>query len=318
MTPSVGLTARLFFENLLDHDHFLEWFLSSFEAATLATTPVWLLMLGIYWNSILRYRRRGRRLAELLLEKLRQVRRVCTTFFLLNVNANLPLQATEAKIEPLQPLVDRLSRLVKKLVHEHTSSMILPNSWDTYKTQVSSCLDLAHKVDRALFQNITERNARVQRPRHAKQPTQRSPHQRIIRLLDSIRSAHDISTVTVSCLDAIEDRGALVSKLLEWLATPFRHGICRVYVGVRLLRKWKSSGVDVDDFILAFLARSQDTRKLNMDNIYHAISELVRSQTFSVGKYLQWVMAKGATSRVSDGKQSVSIGFCILPLCSIC
>lgn len=74
LTLSVGLTARLFFENLLDHDHFLEWFLTSFEAASLATIPVWLLMLGIYWDNIMRYRRRGWRLAELLLEKLRQVR----------------------------------------------------------------------------------------------------------------------------------------------------------------------------------------------------------------------------------------------------
>lgn len=73
MTYAVGLTARLFFENLLDHDNFLDWFLSSFEVASLATVPVWLLMLGIYWNSIMRYRRRGRRLAEILLQKLRQV-----------------------------------------------------------------------------------------------------------------------------------------------------------------------------------------------------------------------------------------------------
>lgn len=74
---SVSLTARLFFENLLDHDHFLAWFLSSLEAASLATVPIWLLMLGIYWKSIMRYRRRGRRLAELLLEKLRQVSHLC-------------------------------------------------------------------------------------------------------------------------------------------------------------------------------------------------------------------------------------------------
>lgn len=58
----------------MDHDHFLEWFLTSFEAASIGTVPVWLLMLGIYWNSLMRYRRRGRRLAELLLKKLRLVR----------------------------------------------------------------------------------------------------------------------------------------------------------------------------------------------------------------------------------------------------
>lgn len=84
----VGLTARLFSENLLDHDHFLEWFLSSFEAASIGTISVWLLMLGIYWNSIMRYRRRGRRLAELLLQKVRQVCSTCTNYVLRAVNTD--------------------------------------------------------------------------------------------------------------------------------------------------------------------------------------------------------------------------------------
>ncbi|KAJ5114672.1 Mediator complex subunit Med12, partial [Penicillium alfredii] len=273
---SVGLTARLFFENLLDHDHFLEWFLTSFEAASLATIPVWLLMLGIYWDNIMRYRRRGRRLAELLLEKLRQ--------------------ATEPKLEPLQPLIDRLSRFVRRLVHEHTSSVILPNSWDTYKHQVLSCLNLKHQVDRALFQSLAERNARVQRPRHSRQTAHRSPHQRIIRLLDSIRSSHDIPSISSACLETVDDKTVLVSKLLEWLATPFRHGLCRVYIGVRLLRKWKSIGIDVDGCIITFLSKAREDQRLNIGHVYHAVSELVRSQTFSVGRYLQWLMAKGVTS----------------------
>ena len=296
------MTARLFFENLLDHDHFIEWFLTSFEAASLATVPVWLLMLGIYWNNIMRYRRRGRRLAEILLAKLRLV----CGYFLVSFQFKLTReQSTEAKLETLHPLVDRLSRFIKKLVHEHTSSMILPNTWDLYKHQVSSCLNLSNKVDRALFHSIAERNARVQRPRNSKQATHRSPHQHIIRLLDSICSAQDLSSVSSACLEAVDDKSILVSKLLEWLATPFRHGICRVYVGVRLLRKWKSCGVDVDEHILSFLTRFRDSKKLNMENVYHVISELVRSQTFSVGRYLQWLMAKGATSHSPSEGQTV-------------
>ncbi|KAJ6115047.1 hypothetical protein N7486_000825 [Penicillium sp. IBT 16267x] len=285
MRYAIGLTARLFFENLLDHDHFIEWFLSSFEAALIGTVPVWLLMLGIYWNSITRYRRRGRRLAELLLEKLRQ--------------------ATEAKREPLKPLIDRLSRFIKKLVKEHTSSLLLPNSWEKYKSQVMSCLDLTDNVDRALLENLTERNARVQRPHHPKQTPQRSSKQRIIRLLDSILSEYDINAVSSACLEAVEDRTVLVAKLLEWLSTPFRHGIYRVYAGARLLRKWRAAGVDVDDHILTFLTRAGHNQKLNMENVYHTISELVRSQTFSVGRYLQWLMAKDVTSHASSDRQSM-------------
>ncbi|KAK9860855.1 hypothetical protein MYU51_006189 [Penicillium brevicompactum] len=275
MTYAVGLSARLFFENLLDHDHFLEWFLSSFEAASIGTIPVWLLMLGIYWNSIMRYRRRGRRLAELLLQKLRL--------------------ATEAKLTQLQPLIDRLSRFIRKLVRDHASSMILPQTWETYIQHVSSSLDLTNETDKALLQTLSERNARVQRPKHSTKTTQRSPHQRIIRLLDSIRPSHDFSSI-FTYLDAFDDKDVLVSKLLEWLSTHFRYGLRRVYIAARLLRKWKSIGVDIDAHILAFLARARNNQALDMEPIYHVISELVRSQTFSVGRYLQWLMARGVTN----------------------
>lgn len=184
--------------------------------------------------------------------------------------------------------------------------MVLPSSWDLYRNHVSSCLDLSDKVDLALFQSIAERNARVQRPRHSKQATQRSPHQRIIRLLDSVRSAHDISSISSACLDVVDDKAVVISKLMEWLATPFRHGICRVFVGVRLLRKWKSSGADVDEHILCFLARAKAHGRLNLDHVYHVITELVRSQTFSVGRYLQWLMAKGVSDLSSSERQSVN------------
>lgn len=195
--------------------------------------------------------------------------------------------------------MDRLSRFIQRLIHEQTSSMILPNSWDRYKDNVSSCLRPSNKLDLALFQSIAERNARVQRPRHSKQTVQRSPHQRILHLLNSMHSTHDISSISLTCLEAADDKDVLVSKVLEWVATPFRHGICRVYIGVRLLREWKSLGIDVDGFVLGFLARANSHRKLNMGNVYHVVSELVRSQTFSVGRYLQWLMAKGVTSQTS-------------------
>ncbi|KAF7717268.1 Uncharacterized protein PECH_007546 [Penicillium ucsense] len=287
MTYAVGLCARLFYENLLDHEQFLDWFLASFEAAPLATVPIWLLMLGIYWDNIMRFRRRARRLAEILLEKLRQT--------------------TAAEVDALRPLLDRLSRFVRKIVHEHTSSMILPNAWPVYNNHVRQCLDLSKKADCALLRTVATRNLRVQRPQSSQLSTQPSSHQRVIHLFDSVHTAHDVLAASAACLDALDDGVALVSKLLEWLATPFRHGISRVYVGVRLLRRWKACGVDVDQHILTFLATTGTSKNLNLENVYHTISELVRSQTFSVGRYLQWLMAKGASSRqLDDNVPSIS------------
>ncbi|BDD63320.1 hypothetical protein MAP00_008228 [Monascus purpureus] len=268
---------------MLDHDHYLDWFLSSLEAASIKVLPVWLLMLGVYWDGILRYRKRGKRLAEILLEKRRQV-------------------MLSKQVEFLQPLIDRLSNSIKRLLRENTSCVVLPDSWDNYRDTLASCLDLDDRVDRAIFRSLAERNARVQRPKDSPGTAQRSRRQLTIHILDSVRSTHDINSTSTACLDAIEDRAALVSTLLEWTACVFRHGVFRVFTGVRLLRKWKACGIDINSHILAFLAQAGNSSGMKMCNVYHVISELVRSQTFSVGRYLQWLMARGATDRVQSNK----------------
>ncbi|KAL2816915.1 hypothetical protein BJX63DRAFT_441287 [Aspergillus granulosus] len=286
MTYAASLTARLFFERLLDYDQYLTWFLTSLEGASLNMLPVWLLMLGIYWNSILRYRKRGKRLAELLLEKLLQVKEIRRpTLF--------------------QPLVDRLSCCIRKLVLEHTSSLILPSSWDTYKDLIRSCLNMKETTDKAIFDALAERNARVQLPKSRPESTQQSAQQRAVQLFDSIHSSHDISSTSMACLNSVEDKPALVAKLLEWSATPFRCGLRRVYTASRLLRKWKMSGVDIDSHIILFLSNARDPTQLNMDNVYHVISELTRSQTFSISKYLQWLMARGVAKTSSPDNDKV-------------
>ncbi|KAL2853888.1 hypothetical protein BJY01DRAFT_206027 [Aspergillus pseudoustus] len=288
MTYAASLTARLFFERLLDYDQYFTWFLASLENASLNVLPVWLLMLGIYWNSILRYRKRGRRLAELLLEKLLQIKEIRRpTLF--------------------QPLVDRLSCCIRKLVLEHTSSLILPSSWDTYKDLIRSCLNMKETADKAIYDALAERNSRVQLPKSRPESTQQSAQQRAVQLFDSIHSSHDVSSNSMACLNLVEDKPALVAKLLEWSATPFRSGLRRVYTAARLLRKWKVSGVDIDSYIILFLS-TQGTAQLNMDNVYHVISELVRSQTFSISKYLQWLMAKGVTKTSSPSTDKVLSG----------
>ena len=183
--------------------------------------------------------------------------------------------------------------------------MVIPNFFDKYRDLVSSCLDLKEKADQAAFGNLIERNTHVQRPRHHLRPLQCTPQQRVIRLLDSKRLAHDVSAISAACLNAVEDRAVLVRCVLEWTASPFRSGICRVYTSARLLRKWKMSGIDVDSYILSFLTGTQRYCALNLNNIYHTISELVRSRTFSVGKYLQWLMAKGVDDCLQTGQKRV-------------
>ena len=264
-------------------------------------------MLGVYWNSILRYRKRGRRLAEILLEKRRQVGAAtvhCRTF----LSVTKATQVTMAKeVDFLQPLISKLSQCIRKLVRENTSSVVLPDTWEMHKETVEACMDSDDQVDKAIMRTLAERNVRVQPPKDLRASGRRSRRQHVISLLDSIRSTHDINAISTACLDSSDDRASLVAALLEWTASTFRHGIYRVFAAVRFLRKWKLAGVDVDSHILAFLSRNGDINGLEISNVYHAISELVRSQTFSVGRYLQWLMARGSMDEYQHGMGKVSV-----------
>lgn len=283
ITYAVRLTARLFYEMLLDQDCFLDWYLLSLETASLDTLPVWLLMLGVYWDHLIRYRRRARRLAELLLLKYHL--------------------ATSAEPKHLiKPLIERLVFLICKLAREQTSALVLPQCWDKYHELVRACLSPDDTLDRALLDSLSVRN-RYLRPftDQSRLDANRFSKRAITRALDLARSGHGISTLSEECLELSADRRQLILELLEWAATPFRHGLVRVYIAVRLLRRWKKLGIDTDTPILSFLVQSaQYDSPLEMGQIYHIVVELVRSQTFAVSRYLEWLVARGV---IDDWKQ---------------
>lgn len=282
------LAARLFYEHLLDQDCYLDWYLSSMESSPLAAFPIWLAMLNIYWGSLVRFRKRGRRLAEALLEKLREA-----TF-------------SDFKLQ-LQPLIDRISLFVRRLCRENSPCLILPRSWDRYQDVVTSSLSSGDSKEKATLQSLILRNARVQRPGPFFPVRQRSPQEQVIKLLDASRDTCDMCALSSSCLALLPDRQDLVSVLLTWAASPFRQGLVRVYIAVRLFRKWKRSGMDIDACIFPFLTQTSiEHSTSSMANVYHIIVELIRSQTFSVGRYLQWLVARGAVEQYRQQNSALS------------
>lgn len=288
------LAARLFFENLLDQDFYLDWFLSSLENASINTLPIWMLMLGIYWTHVTKFRKRGRRLAEALLEKLRQ------------------MKAAEPS-EIFQPLAVRLALLVRRLTRDNPSSAVLPRSWARYQGLISSSLDLGDPLESAMYQSLLARNLCVQKAKDCRQLAECSPKQQSIRILDASRSVYDMAALSHACLSTVADRAVLVSALLEWTATSFRHGLVRVYIAARLLRKWKKLGMDLDGHILSFLSRSRTKTTLDMGNVYHVIVELIRSQTFSVSRYLQWLVARGVVEQHQQERSSMKVSSASMP-----
>lgn len=71
---SIRLATHFYKENLLDAEHYLEWFVASLESASLARLPILLLLVQIYWKDLLQHRKHGRRLSSALMKHLREVR----------------------------------------------------------------------------------------------------------------------------------------------------------------------------------------------------------------------------------------------------
>jgi len=123
-----------------------------------------------------------------------------------------------------------------------------------------------------------------------------SSREQLIRNLDSLRAPFDVPNVSEMCLGMAQGHDAAIGILLQWISTPYREDEAHVYLTVRLLRKWNKLGYDTDKPILTYLSTSRNSLGLRKYNLYQVVVELVRSRQFSVGKYCQWLLAKGALS----------------------
>lgn len=74
------LATCLYKEHLLDEDHFLDWIINGLNTCPCEHLFVWLLVVSVshYWMDITCCRRRGKRLAESLLNQLDKVSRMNT------------------------------------------------------------------------------------------------------------------------------------------------------------------------------------------------------------------------------------------------
>lgn len=73
VTFSLRLVTYLYSERLLNQDQYLQWITSSLQTCDFDSIWVWLHVAQIYWKEILRYRQRGKYLAEAVLIQLSKV-----------------------------------------------------------------------------------------------------------------------------------------------------------------------------------------------------------------------------------------------------
>jgi mediator of RNA polymerase II transcription subunit 12, fungi type len=65
--------ASLYAEQLIDQMAFLKWCLTYVEKSTIEVSPIVIILIGIYWDDLVARRATGRKLTELLLDKVDMV-----------------------------------------------------------------------------------------------------------------------------------------------------------------------------------------------------------------------------------------------------
>jgi mediator of RNA polymerase II transcription subunit 12 len=171
---------------------------------------------------------------------------------------------------------------ISRRLWKETDAQPLLASIDSSDDRFASALDLIYRRNEELMLEPSEAEF---------------ANRELLLLLDTAASDDYLEELSTQCLDMIEDRGLLLNEVLEWSTCLYRQGLSRIYIAANLLRRWNSLGIDTDGAILDFLAKSAMIT-CHKPSVYILVSELVRSKHFSVGRYLQWLIARGALDRV--------------------
>lgn len=286
----------MFAEQLLDQEHYLDWLLLSLEAASSDTLPVWLLIVQPYVRRIIQYRKSAMRLIGLLLDKLQKVSFSHGGLSLCPAHHILSQIVESEDREVLAPLVERLSDLVTSVLTQKPSCLVSTTTWSKYCDffQVNSN-PLTAELS-ATLRSIRSRNKALASAT-ARPNVKDSAKTRLLRLLDHLDFDHRVDTLASQCLAIIDDKAVLIQELLMWSTSTQRKDVYGVYLAARLIKHLNLLGTDTDEVVLAFLATSSRTECCKT-KVYLLVSELACSKQFSIGRYLQWLIARGALNHV--------------------
>ncbi|THW65223.1 hypothetical protein D6D19_09354 [Aureobasidium pullulans] len=275
MNYAVRLGTHFYAEHLLDEEHYMDWILTSLKQSSSERLPVWILLTQIYWKHLISHRKRGHRLAEALLS---HAKSLSSTPYGINLQ-----------------LVTRLNQLISVLAVNHRGCLVLPKSWNDYKTYFASVKPSGRiNMEADGLANVTRRNNRLSGA--TPQATSRTSRLRLLDILDSVGLDVQIDRIATQCESLGLDTRFVLVTVLEWATSKHRSGIARVYLAAQLIRFWSFAGFSADDAVLTMLEKARHDNTVEPRLIYKLVSALARSGHFSVGRYLQWLISMGVLS----------------------
>lgn len=171
---------------------------------------------------------------------------------------------------------------------------LLPHCWDRHEANVRGFLVNEEDCLLSCFEGLSDRNfsLRDRTSRNERLP-KLSPQEKVISLLDALSIERNFGKTAGVCLRILKNHHLLVTTCVEWSASVYRQGHFRIYAAARILRIWSKNGVELQQPILEYLCTQSAQTGVRKSDMYRLLAELVSSRHLSVGKYLQWLMARG-------------------------
>ncbi|KAH9889253.1 transcription mediator subunit Med12 [Xylariomycetidae sp. FL2044] len=271
VTYAIRLATHIYAEHLLDRDHYMDWLVSGLENSTQAKLPMWILILQIYWKDLLKLRRHGRRLVSAILSHHASI-------------YNHPDR------DILLPLAKQLGALVECLLTTSPESFVHPATWSKHRSTLQSFLSTNTEPRQRVFRLIDSRNDYLSSSNLRSRPALRGT---LINSLDnSLRVPFD-DCIPGQLWKSNEDKSIVARTILEWCTSPYRPGVAKVYTATTVLRSMSAQDIDITRAILDFLDMDPLQENTRKHFVYHLVSELARSDHFSVPQYIQWLIGRG-------------------------
>ncbi|KAK5087186.1 RNA polymerase II mediator complex subunit [Lithohypha guttulata] len=290
---SLQLCTRLYQENLLEKDHFLDWIVKSFATCKLELLAAWLPLVQLYRQDLVRFRKRARSTAGALLSRLTELSDLGATH---NV------------------LWERLQNTVRGLLILQPACFLMPDQWRGYAAPLQACLNPADEKEQRIYDHIASRNRRLLGT-DSKEEASPRVDKAVFEVLDSAVAPFDLDFLSQSLDNITTNRAELTGFCLQWATSRFRGEKARVFLIARLLRRWHRMGSHIDTVMLAFFTCERDLSLLDPDSYRHLFAELSRSKTFSNSRFLQSLSIKGSSASRSTTESSQDCSFLLRDLC---
>ncbi|TKA23920.1 hypothetical protein B0A50_06425 [Salinomyces thailandicus] len=272
MNYAIKLAAGFYAEHLLDAEHYLDWIVASFHGASMETLPIWIAIVQLHWEDVVRFTRRGRRLVNTILMRLH------------NIGVDGAAMNEALKL--------RLQKLIAILATTNRGCLVIPQTWKKHKPLLLSAME-TQSTSTSIIDNIAKRNERLSQPLSNATVNTKSPLLGLYAALDAVDLQVDAAALTRECQAAVPEVSSLVPALLDWATSLYRYGSARIYLAARLINNLHDGGDDTDTSVLAYLSATTQRSRAQIDNLYLVVAELLRLGGFAVGRYMQWLMSSG-------------------------